>query len=143
MLTMNEKKPKRFWESRGWIQFDPATGTPLPETPQPAPTNAPNIGLGVGLAVGGWVLALIPIVALGAYIQLVDGCVSSGSSSCAGSTEAGNIPVVALIIACMVLGPAFLGFAAATKKGWVWLVTALLALPVIFGGLYIASIMLG
>ncbi|AIY03432.1 hypothetical protein ART_3833 [Arthrobacter sp. PAMC 25486] len=130
---MAENKPKRFTESRGWIQNDPATGTPLPAAPT-AEAKGHNIGLGVGLAVGGWALAIIPIMALGAYIRLVNDCLSSGASSCAGSTEGGNIPVVMLIIACMVVGPVFLGFAAATKKGWAWLVTALLALPVIFIG---------
>lgn len=134
-LTMAENKPKGFLAARGWIRNDPATGAPLPEAPKAtAGARAPNIGLGVGLAVGGWALAVLPIMAMGAYIRLVDDCLTSGSLSCAGSTEGGNIPVAVMVIACMVLGPVFLGVAAATKKGWAWLVTALLALPVIFVG---------
>lgn len=69
---MAENKPRRFLESRGSIQNDPVTGTPLPKAPDPAiDAKEPNVGHGV---------------------------------------------------------------AAATKKGWARLVTALLALPVIFIG---------
>lgn len=124
---MAQNKPTQFLSLQGWIQTDPATGMPLTAASQ-VEAKAPNIGLGVGLAMGGWALAAIPIMALGAYIRLVDDCQSSIYSSCAGSTEGGNIPAVMLIIVCMVLGPLFLGVAAATKKGWAWLVTALLAI---------------
>lgn len=129
---MPENKPTRFLSSQGWIEENAATETPLP--PATAGPAAPKIGLGAGLAVGGWALAALPIMVVGAYIRLVNDCRSSSFSSCPGSTEGANIPVALLVIVCMVLGPAFLGFAAATQKRWAWLVTGLLALPVVFVG---------
>lgn len=97
------------------------------------------MALGAVLAVLGWALATVPVLALNAYIRLASDCVKSGSAMCAGSTEAGNIPVVAIIMACMVAGPLFLGIAAATGRGRAWLVTLLLALPVIGGALFLFS----
>ena len=94
----------------------------------------PNTRLGVGLAVGGWALAAIPIMALIAYIRVVDDCAPTDSTVCPSSTESGSIPMVILTIACMVLGPIFLGVAAATKKRWARLGTVMLALPVVFVG---------
>lgn len=106
---------------------DPAGKTTAPEAAQiPEPgvpaKREPRIGLGVGLALGGWAMAAVPIMALSAYIELVSG---------RGADETRNIPMVGLAIACMLLGPAFLGLAAATGKGWAWVVTLLLALPVL------------
>ena len=144
---MPENKAKHITDPDGWILQDPGTATPPPAAPGAgakapganakgpgADAKAPNIRLGVGLAVAGWALAALPVMALGAYIRFVDDCAASGSSWCPGISEGGSIPMVMLVIACMVLGPLFLGIAAATKMGWAWLVTALLALPVIFGG---------
>lgn len=99
-----------------------------------AGTTGPNVRFGAGLAVGGWALAAIPVMALFAYLRLADDCASPGSATCPGPTESGSTPMVLLAIACMVLGPLFLGVAAATKKRWARWVTALLALPVIFVG---------
>lgn len=94
----------------------------------------PNTRLGVGLAVGGGALAAIPIMALIAYIRVADECAPTDSSGCPSSTESGSIPMVILTIACMVLGPVFLGVAVATRSGWARLVVALLAIPVVFVG---------
>ena len=135
---MPENKPTRFLSSQGWIEENAATGTPPPRATagpaRPAAPAGPRIGLGVGLAAGGWALAALPIMVVGAYIRLVNDCLSSSSSSCPGSTEGGNLTVALLVIVCMVLGPAFLGFAAATQKRWAWLATGVLALPVVFVG---------
>lgn len=106
----------------------------MSENKTQAEVAGPNVRFGAGLAVGGWALAAVPIMALLAYMRLADDCASSGSAACPGSTESGSIPMVLLTIACMVLGPLFLGVAAATKKRWARLVTVLLALPVIFVG---------
>ncbi|MDJ0317307.1 hypothetical protein [Arthrobacter antibioticus] len=154
-----DKKP-HFFAQRGWISHDANTSRPSPtqegqeaqDTPQadaPEALNSsparrkPNMGLGVGLAMGAWFLGTVPILALSAYIQLVDQCTSSPADLCTSASERNNIPVAILIIACMVLGPLFLGIAAATKESWAWLVTVVLALPVIFGGLFVISSMLG
>ena len=144
---MPENKARRITDPDGWILQDPATGSPPPAAPGPvahgprpdlngpgAVANGPNLWLGVGVAVGGWTLAAAPIMVMGAYIRFVEDCAASGSLWCPGASEGGTVPMVVLVIACMVLGPLFLGVAAATKMRWARLVTALLALPVIFSG---------
>ncbi len=137
---MPENKARRITDPDGWILQDPATGSPPPAAPGPvaqapgAVAQVPNIRLGVGVAVGGWALAAVPIMAMGAYIRFVEDCAASGSPWCPGASEGGTVPMAMLVIACMVLGPLFLGIAAATNMRWARLVTALLALPVIFSG---------
>ncbi len=137
---MPENKTRRITNPDGWILHDPGTGAPptaAPGADTEGPredAKGPNIRLGVGLAVGGWALAAVPIMAMGAYIRVVNDCAAPGSSWCPGASDGGGIPMVMVVIACMVLGPLFLGIAAATRMGWAWLVTALLALPVFSSG---------
>ena len=137
---MPENTTRRITNPDGWILHDPGTGAPptaAPGADTEGPredAKGPNIRLGVGLAVGGWALAAVPIMAMGAYIRFVEDCAASGSPWCPGASEGGTVPMAMLVIACMVLGPLFLGIAAATNMRWARLVTALLALPVIFSG---------
>lgn len=136
---MPENKPKRFQSSQGWIEENAADAVPTEASEsassalKPARLSGTRLALGAVLTVVGWMLAAMPILALNGYVRMVTDCVDSASSTCAGSTEGGNVSVAILMMVCMAAGPLFLGIAAATGKGWAWLATVLLALPVIGG----------
>lgn len=88
-----------------------------------------RIRLGIGLAVGGWLLAAVPLLFLGAYAGTVGQCLPA-----AGPRECGSSAAISIAMVCLAVGPALLGFAAASNKAWAWLATALSAGPVIFVG---------
>ena len=109
------RKKSAEWEkdAEGWAKPPaPSDGSPSSK----APKRRFITGWSVGIAVVGWVLAIIPITLLNAYIQLVGQCTKDPNNLCTSASERDNIPAAIFFIVLLVAGPPLLGLAVAAGK---------------------------